>query len=457
MAFFAENCRERKDSPMQFNSIGFIFAFLPAFLLVYYCLPLKLRGFGTIIGSLVFYWFSCGRQWPPMAILCALTILTYPISRALAKPGRGFLLAFSLALLGVILTFFKLYDGGKHLPAGMSFFLFQIAAYLIDIYRNRLLPEKNFLPYAQQITLFPKLLSGPLVQPRELQLQIRYPHFKFNNIREGLLTLIPGLALKVLIANRLGGLWSQTAGVGYDNISTPFAWLALIAYDMKLYFDFYGYSLMAVGIGRMLGFELPQNFLTPYASRSVSEFYRRWHASLGAWFRDYLYIPLGGSRCSTPRTILNLAIVWLFTGLWHGIGGNYLIWAGVLFLLIVNERLWLGKLLNKSHVLSRVYTVFVIVVTWLPFAIGNFHDLSVYFGKLFGIGTAVNLKDYIIYGQDYVGILAAGLILATPFPRWLWQKLRNTWVVDVLAFILFWVSVYFIATAAQDPFMYFQY
>jgi len=158
-----------------------------------------------------------------------------------------------------------------------------------------------------------------------------------------------------------------------------------------------------------------------------------------------------------PRTILNLAIVWLFTGLWHGIGGNYLIWAGVLFLLIVNERLWLGKLLKKSHVLSRVYTVFVIVVSWLPFAIGNFHDLSVYFGKLFGMGTAVNLNDYIVYGRDYVGILAAGLILATPFPRWLWQKLRKSWVADALAFILFWVSVYFIATAAQDPFMYFQY
>lgn len=442
---------------MQFNSIGFLFAFLPVFLLIRCCLPRKIRGFAMVAGSLLFYWLACGREWLPPTLLCGLILFTYPMTVGLAKSRKGILLGFALGLLAGILIFFKLFSGGTLLPPGMSFFLFQIAAVLIDIYRGKMLPDRNLLTYAEEITLFPKLLSGPLMDPRELQLQIRYPRPRFEDLREGLLILIPGLAMKVLIANRLGGLWAQTAGIGYGNISTPFAWLGLLTYDMKLYFDFYGYSLMAVGIGRMLGYHLPENFRHPYASRSVSEFYRRWHITLGAWFRDYLYIPLGGSRCSPLRTVLNLALVWLFTGLWHGIGGNYLIWAGILFLLIVNERFWLGRLLKKSQVLSRIYTVFFIVISWLPFAIGNFRDLIIYFGKLFGIGTAVNPMDYIVYGRDYLGILIGGVLLATPLGAWLWKKACKSWLGDVLAFILFWVSVYFISTAAQDPFMYFRY
>lgn len=443
---------------MQFNSLAFIFSFFPIFLMVYYCVRQELRRPVMILGSLVFYALSSGGNYWWVALLALVGVASYFAGFTLVKPGKTVFLVVYLCALTAILTFFKLFSSGRYLPAGMSFYLFQLAAYLIDVYRGKLFPEQKFLSFSEQVVMFPKLLSGPLMDPRTLQLQSRYCKPSFALVYEGIQQFIVGLALKVLIANRLSGLWGQAAVVGYESISTPFAWLALAGYAMRLYFDFYGYSLMAMGIGRMLGFELPENFLHPYISKTVSEFYRRWHATLGAWFREYLYIPLGGNRKGTLRTILNLAIVWLFTGLWHGIGGNYLLWAGFLFFLVVMERLWLGKLLKKTRVLCRVYTVFMILVSWLPFAIGDWGQMVSYAGRLFGFsGKTLNPNDFVIWGQTYGGILAAGVILATPLPFKLWDKIRKTFLGDILLFILFWVVVYFIATSAQDPFMYFQY
>jgi alginate O-acetyltransferase complex protein AlgI len=367
-------------------------------------------------------------------------------------------LSFSLAVLAAILVFFKLYDGGSMLPVGMSFYLFQIAGYLIDVYRQKLEPEKNILAFSAQIMMFPKLLSGPLMNPKDLQNQQRTCRPDGQRFLNGLKTLVCGLGLKVVVANRLGSLWAQGAVVGYESISVPFAWLCLVGYAMQLYFDFYGYSLMAIGIGRMLGYELPENFLHPYISKTVSEFYRRWHATLGTWFREYLYIPLGGNRKGTVRTIVNLAVVWLFTGLWHGVGGNYLLWAGFLFLLIVNERLWLGKILKKLPLIGHVYVVFVILLSWVPFAVGDFSQMVVFLGRLFGLGGQVlNPADYILWGRDYAPILLSGVILATPLPAKLCARLKNTLLGDILILVLFWVVVYFISTAAQDPFLYFAY
>lgn len=443
---------------MQFNSIEFLFCFFPLFLMVYYAVPHKARSFIMTAGSLIFYGLSCGGNYWWMGLLLCITLIAYVVSMLLVeKPGKALLFLVLSAMLG-ILTLFKLYQGGRLLPVGISFYLFQISAYLIDVYRQRLLPEKNLLAFFSQIFMFPKLLSGPLMDPLELKTQTQFYTPNREKLHDGLQIFILGLCLKVLLANRLGGLWKQTAGIGYENISTVFAWMVLIGYALQLYFDFYGYSLMAVGIGKMLGYELPQNFLTPYASKSVSEFYRRWHASLGAWFREYLYFPLGGSRKGTFRTIVNLAVVWLFTGLWHGVGGNYLLWAGFLFLLIVNERLWLGKLLKKSHVLCHVYVPFVILLSWVPFAVGNWGDMIMFLGRLFNfMGSAQIANDYVLWGKDYFAILAAGVVMATPLPSVLCKKMKDSFLSDLILAVLFWVVVYFIATAAQDPFMYFQY
>ena len=443
---------------MQFNSIEFLFYFLPVFLVVYAIFPERARSGALVVGSLAYYAFASGGNYWWVALLVGITVFAYIAGLTLAKSRRGILLGFYLTILAGILVFFKIYAGGRYLPSGMSFYLFQIAAYLIDLYSLNYEPEQNVLTFAGQIVMFPKLLSGPLMDPRKLHLETQRAKVTGPNIRMGLQYLILGLGFKVILANRLGGLWNEAGVAGYDFISVPFAWLALVAYAMQLYFDFYGYSLMAMGLGKMLGYDLPRNFDSPYASKSVSEFYRRWHITLGAWFREYLYIPLGGNRRGFFRTMVNLAVVWLFTGLWHGVGGNYLLWAGFLFLLILNERFWLGKLLKRSHVICHVYVVFVILLSWLPFAVGDWNQMVAFLGRLFGItGAALNPQDYLITGQSYGPLMAAGVIFATPLPRKLWEKIRETFVADLLMLVVFWVVIYFISTAAQDPFMYFQY
>lgn len=443
---------------MQFNSIDFLFYFLPIFLMVYYILPDRLRNFVLIIGSLAFYAQAGSNKPLIMGLLIGSTLVTFFIAWLLEKVRSGWLLAFSLCAMAGVLMFFKLYNEGRLLPAGLSFYLFQLAAYLICVYRQQIQADRNILAFSAQTVMFPKLLSGPLMEPASLQEQVKKPNISMQNIHDGLQQLILGLGLKVLLANRLGSLWAQSSVVGYESISTPFAWMSLVAYAMQLYFDFWGYSLMAMGIGQMLGFKLPENFRDPYASRSVGEFWRRWHASLGAWFRVNIYFPMGGSRKGNLRTVFNLLVVWTFTGIWHGIGGNYLLWAAFLVFLIINERFWLGKLLKKTYVLCHVYTVLAILLSWLPFAVGDWDQMVMYLGRLFGTaGQTLNPNDFVIWGQEYLKLLIAGVICATPLPRMVWNKIKNSFVADILLFALFWVVVYFIVTSAQDPFMYFQY
>lgn len=443
---------------MQFNSTVFLFCFLPIFLAVYYIVPAKWRNFPLLIGSLLFYGYAVQKTpWMFIPILL-LTVFGYFVGLVIEKKATAWVVLPACGVMLLTMVFFKVFDGGVLFPIAMSFYLFQIAAYLLSIYQGKIQAEKDLGRFATQILLFPKLLSGPIMDAGQLQQQTRKRNYEAAEFHRGLQELILGLAMKVLIANRLGSLWAQAGVVGYGSISTGFAWLALIAFALRLYFDFYGYSLMAVGIGRMLGFRLPANFDDPYASRSVSEFYRRWHITLGAWFREFIYIPMGGNRKGIGRTVLNLLVVWLLTGLWHGIGGNYLLWAGIIVLFVILERLFLRKWLDKSHVLSRIYTVFIILISWVPFAIGDFNNMWVFMQRLFGFGAPIlNPIDFLPHLKTYGWLLTAGVILATPLPKWVWNKVRNYWAVDILLFVLFWICAYYIATAAQDPFMYFQY
>lgn len=443
---------------MQFNSIEFLFLFLPLFLAAYYLLPGQYRKLLLVSGSFLFYGFSCGGQYWTLLMLAGVVLLTYVSCRFLEQQKDLVLFTAVVSMLALTLIFLKLWQGGKYLPAGASFFLFQAAACVIAVYRGTGTSERSLLDYSAQIVMFPKLLSGPLMDPGQLQEQSRNVTVNRQRLRDGLQLLIAGLGMKVLLANRLGGLWAQPAVLGYETVSTAAAWLAIAGYTMQLYFDFYGYSLMAVGIGRMLGYDLPHNFRDPYVSKTVSEFYRRWHITLGAWFRDNLYIPLGGSREGTLRTILNLAVVWAVTGLWHGVGGNYMLWAGFLLFFIILERLFLGKLLNRSRILCHFYLVFVIVLSWIPFAIGSWSEMVLFCSRLFGVGG--NLCSALDFGQwirMYAGLLTAGVIFMTPLPGKLFRKIRHSAVTDILLAVLFWFVVYYISTAAQDPFMYFQY
>lgn len=443
---------------MQFNSIEFIFCFLPAFLAIYYIVPAGWRNAVLCVGSLAFLAFNCEGNYWWLAFLAVMTVITWYAGILVHNSKRKWLLILTLVLLGGVLVFFRTSQGSLILPLGLSFYSLQMAAYMIDCYRGKVETTPNIVHYGTQILMFPKLMSGPLVSPREIQQQVWGRGYLPESFHSGLHELILGLGLKVLLADRLGGLWNQAGIFGYESISTPFAWMALVAFALQLYFDFWGYSLMAMGLGKMLGFELPENFHAPYASKTVSEFYRRWHMSLGNWFKDYVYFPMGGSRCSKWRTILNLAVVWLLTGLWHGFGVNYLIWAGILFFCIANEKLWLGKFMGRSKVLCHFYVVFAILMSWLPFAAADLSQVVCFMGRLFGFaGETLNPRDYLLWGRRYVGLMAAGLALATPLPQYVWNRIKDKWWTDILLFAVFWVVMYFIATSSQDPFVYFKY
>lgn len=443
---------------MQFNSIEFLFCFLPAFLAVYYIVPAGWRNAVLSLGSLVFLAFNCSGNYWWLVFLPVLTVVTWSVGVLVFDGRRKWLLILGLALLGGILVFFRTSAGNLILPLGLSFYSLQMAACMIDSYRGKTEQLPDLLQYATQIWMFPKLMSGPLVSPREIRRQVWGRGYLPESFAGGLRELILGLALKVLLADRLGGLWSQAGVFGYESVSTTFAWMALVSFALQLYFDFWGYSLMAVGLGRMLGFELPKNFDSPYASKSVSEFYRRWHMSLGGWFKQYVYFPMGGSRCGKGRTVLNLSVVWLLTGLWHGFGANYLLWAGILLFCIVNEKLWLGKFMGRSKVFCHIYVVFAVLMSWLPFAAGDLSQTMCFLGRLFNFaGETLNSRDYLIWGSRYIWLMLAGIVLATPLPRYVWDRIKDKWWTDILLFSVFWVVIYFISTSSQDPFVYFQY
>ena len=378
--------------------------------------------------------------------------------------GLPWLLVLGLAALFGCLFFFK-YAGllglGVTLPLAISFYSFQLAAYLIDVYRGRVTAETKPLLFFTGVLLFPKLLSGPLMDPLSLQQQLSAPPRPgLEDFDSGLRDFVLGLSMKVLLANQIGGLWRQVGNIGYESVSTPLAWMGIAAYSLQLYLDFCGYSWMALGLGRMLGFRLPRNFEHPYAARSMRDFWRRWHISLSSWFRDYVYIPLGGSREGKARTYLNLLAVWVLTGLWHGSTLNFLLWGLFLFVLIALERAGWDRVLDKSRVLSRVYMVLMIPLSWLLFAIPSVGRIGVYLGRLFPIvsrGVAVNAGDWLQYGKQYWWLLVLGIVFSTPGPEKLWNRIRSSWLGTVILAVLFWACVYCMSVATNDPFLYFSF
>ena len=443
---------------MQFGSTVFLFCFLPLFLGIYYLCPEKARSALLFPAGIVFYQLGFSSSFWQTGLLMGLILWTYIRGIRLShRPDRA-ALTWDLLLLAGILAFFKLYNGGRHLAPGMSFFLFQMAAHLVEVYRGVIPGEQGLVYYGGQILLFPKLLSGPLCDPAELVRQFRDRRHLPEEFRRGLQLLILGLAMKTILADRLGGLWSQAGVIGYESISPIFAWLALICFSLRLYLDFFAYSTMARGLGMMMGFHLPRNFTDPYCAKTVSEFYRRWHASLGQWFRTYIYIPLGGNRRGTLRTLVNLAVVWLLTGLWHSIGWGNLCWAGIILFFILLERLWLGKYLNASRIVCHIYVPFVILLSWVPFALVHLPETGLFFSRLFGFGPpAINPTDYLFWGKEYLPLILGGIALCTPWPEALWNRLRDHRFTDAGLFFLFWIAVYFLCTGSQDPFLYFQF
>lgn len=394
-----------------------------------------------------------------MAVLLGSLTVNYILLRVMDLKSSSFwrrtFLSLAVFFQAALLSYYKF--AASALPPGISFYTFTLLSADFDIYHKREMPARSWLEFGAYTAMFPKLISGPITKYHDTIHQFRRSETSGKRVEYGLSLLIAGLSFKVLIADTLGILWHDIQTVGFESISTPLAWMGAAAYSVQLLFDFQGYSLMAVGLGSILGFDLPWNFDHPYRSRSVSEFYRRWHISLGRWFRNYLYIPLGGSRKGAARTACNLMAVWIVTGIWHGVTLNFILWGLILGLLIVLEKFCLGNFLNRHKVFSHLYVWFALPLTWVVFAITDFDSLRIYFTRLFpfwGGGIAVNGMDWIYHGRNYLGFFLAALAVSCPPADYLWKKYWDTLAAKVLLFGLFWFCIYRLANGLQNPFMY---
>lgn len=471
---------------MVFSSLTFLFAFLPIFLVLYYCSPAKYRNGLLFTGSLVFY--GIGEPLYLCLIICSVLVnlgIGLFIDRSERLSGKrlwlitGLLYNFGLLFFFKYTNFFleningvlKLCHSGTQLklleltlPLGISFYTFQIVSYIIDVYRGKVKADHSVISLGAYLCMFPQLIAGPIVVYSDIRRELHERTITIHNLDDGLKTFILGLGFKVLLANRVGTLWNEVCTIGFESISTPLAWLGSLAYSMQLYFDFCGYSLMAIGLGKMLGFTIPENFHHPYLSRSVTDFWRRWHITLGAWFREYVYIPLGGNRKGRIRTIVNLGIVWLLTGFWHGAAWNFILWGVFVFLLEILEKNLLLPVLNHksiaAHIFSHIYMILYILVSWTIFAISDFNQLAMYLARMFpffGMGHTLNSYDFVKYLTDYSVLLICCILFCTAGPEKLYHRFKNKLGGIVIALIIFWYSVYYLAIGMNNPFLYFRF
>lgn len=471
---------------MVFSSLTFLFAFLPIFLVLYYCSPAKYRNGLLFMGSLVFY--GIGEPLYLCLIICSVLVnlgIGLFIDRSERLSGKrlwlitGLLYNFGLLFFFKYTNFFleningvlKLCHSGTQLklleltlPLGISFYTFQIVSYIVDVYRGKVKADHSVISLGAYLCMFPQLIAGPIVVYSDIRRELHERTITIHNLDDGLKTFILGLGFKVLLANRVGTLWNEVCTIGFESISTPLAWLGSLAYSMQLYFDFCGYSLMAIGLGKMLGFTIPENFHHPYLSRSVTDFWRRWHITLGAWFREYVYIPLGGNRKGRIRTIVNLGIVWLLTGFWHGAAWNFILWGVFVFLLEILEKNLLLPVLNHksiaAHIFSHIYMILYILVSWTIFAISDFNQLAMYLARMFpffGMGHTLNSYDFVKYLTDYSVLLICCILFCTAGPEKLYHRFKNKLGGIVIALIIFWYSVYYLAIGMNNPFLYFRF
>ena len=462
---------------VNFSGLEFIFRFLPVFLIIYWIIPSRYRDALLFVGSLVFYAFGAKLF---VILLFLLVLVNYVLGEMVwVMPGRRRkvqqrqMLVTIVTVDVIVLIVFKILAlkvKASLLPLGLSFYIFKMISYQADLYLGRMRRRPSFMQAAAYFTMFPQIAQGPIMRfsqgwidkPTNVRRQTVYIERSVSlaKVEDGICFFAMGLGMKILIADRLGILWNEIIKIGFESISTPLAWLGAVGYSLELYFDFWGYSLMAAGIGLMLGFRFVQNFIHPYAACGIADFYRRWHATLGSWFRDYVYIPLGGSRCGTFAVIRNLMIVWLLTGFWHGGTLNFVIWGLVLGLLIVWEKFVVKGLIRRVPLIGHLHVIVLIPLTWMIFAISDLKELGIYFTRLFpffGTGTAVNPGDFAKYMGIYWPFLTAGILLCVPvfYNLVIWKR-RNPIVIALLA-VVFWCSVYFSSISAGNPFMYFSF
>lgn len=462
---------------MLFSSIEFLFRFLPVFMLIYLLIPGKYRNIVLLSGSLLFY----GVGEPYYVLLLIFSILVnYGAGKLILEKEKK--TAKTVLILSLIYNFgmlfvFKYWDfaagivnflfaGEKipvlslALPLGISFYTFQIVSWLLDSYRGKLKEKADFVSFAAYVTMFPQLIAGPIVKYEEVAERMKERKIREKSLENGLKLFSIGLGFKVLLANQIGTLWNTLMSAGAGNLSVAAAWMGAFAYSFQIYFDFWGYSLMAKGLGKMLGFRIPRNFNDPYLSKSISEFWRRWHITLGRWFKEYLYIPLGGNRKGFLRTAFNLFVVWTLTGLWHGASFNFALWGMIFFVLIAIEKKGFGKWLESKKIAGHLYVIVLIPMTWMVFAITDMRQLLNYLQNMIGIhssGVIVGSEQVLRYLKEYGLLFIICILCSTSYPMELYRKHKQKWYAVAIVAAIFCFSVYEIMAGSNNPFLYFRF
>ena len=464
---------------MVFSTPLFLFYFLVAVLLVYYLVPLRLRNGVLMLASLFFYYWGEQDYTLIMLLSTAIDYTHGLLVQRFKERGQDryarMTVVSSVFFNLSILFFFKYWDFlagslqsiglewmpvlGITLPIGISFYTFQTMSYTIDVYRGDAKAQRSIVSFGTFVTLFPQLIAGPIIKYKDLDDQLGRRTHSLEQFASGISRFVAGLSKKLLIANNLGQLWDACKVMGKGELSIITAWLGILAFAFQIYFDFSGYSDMAIGLGRMFGFEFMENFNYPYISKSITEFWRRWHISLSTWFREYLYIPLGGNRCSRGRWILNLLIVWCATGIWHGASWNYLLWGLYFYVLLVSEKLLLGKYLQKlPGWLRHVYVMVLVLISWAIFALEDLSIMGHYLAAMLGFGglPLVNaLTGY--YLRNYLPILAAAAVASTPMVITRWRRMDSPGLkLTVLLLGLLACTAYVVAST-YNPFLYFRF
>ena len=463
---------------MLFSGIPFLFYFLPCVLLVYFIVPQKGRNAVLLAASLFFY----GWGEPKFLLFMVFSIVQgYVFARLIGRGRRKKLfLTLSLVLSFALLGYCKYADFFIEnfnavtglslpllkvaLPIGISFYTFQIASYEIDVYRGDVAAQHNFIDFAAYVAMFPQLIAGPIVRYRDIAPQLKERTHSLEAAASGASRFAVGLGKKVLVANVLAQLVSAYKASAEQTVL--YAWLYAIAFTLQIYFDFSGYSDMAIGLGRIFGFTFPENFRYPYIAKSITEFWRRWHMSLGTWFRDYLYIPFGGSRCSRIRHIFNILVVWMATGFWHGAAWNFIFWGLFYAVLLIAEKFFLLPALKKGRVLPHVYVLLAVTLGFVLFDAASLKDALHQLGTLFGAGTASGLGTEAVYMlRSYGVVLALAVLGATPLPAMLWTKAQEakslapvlTVAEPLCTFVLLALCTAFLVDGSFNPFLYFRF
>ena len=466
---------------MVFSSSVFLIVFLPITLLAYFIVParfIKARNSVLLAASLVFY----GWGEPKYILIMIFSIVfNYVCGLAAGKNRSKAVLILcvvgNLALLGyfkytdfVLETVNRLAEAGLALPGialpiGISFYTFQTMSYVIDVYRGKVEAQRDIITFGTYVTLFPQLIAGPIVRYSDVAVMLVGRKTNLEQIAEGVRRFIIGFGKKVLLANQIYVVWMELSTM--ENLSVSAAWLGAVAFTFQIYFDFSGYSDMAIGLGKIFGFDYLENFNYPYISRSITEFWRRWHMSLSSWFKEYVYIPLGGNRKGLSRQLINISIVWILTGLWHGASWNFVMWGVYYGIILIIEKLGLLKVLEKCPaVVGHIYSLILIVIGWVIFAVDDMGKVAAYLGMMLGSSQVFTDDAFIYFFESRIWLLIACVIGSTPLPKIVCsiiaEKLEDREVLlgtieTVLFMGIFALSMAFLVSGSYNPFLYFRF